>query len=193
MSILEHHIHDNAEILPEPEAPQAGESVLDHLARKRRELAGRETRQVTKLIPGWDGALAVRYRYPDGGADVIIAAVQRAQASSKPEAIRNANTDILVACCHEIVGRKPGGEWERLDPENPSPVRFTARLAGLLGIDVPDGIKSPARFICRSVFSPQAHETGVYEGDIALSTQAGALVNWLNGGEQAGDEALEGE
>jgi hypothetical protein len=182
---LPHIVSDNAGILPG--------SLLGSLHAKREELAKRGTREIRKLVPLWDGALSVVYRYPEGGTDPIIRAVERAQASGKPQAAFDANADVLIACCHTVEGRQGDEDWEPLDNADGSPVRFTRKLADLLQIDVPDNLKSPARFIVRNVFSPLAASTGVYEGDISLMTQAGQVISWLNGAEQQADEALRGE
>lgn len=192
MSFTEPQVEDHAGILPAAE-PAPDTSLLGSLQRKRDELAKRGTREERKLVPLWEGALSVVYRYPDGGVDTIIRAAERAQAAQDQGATFNASCDVLISCCHRVEGRQPGGEWEPLDAADDRPVRFTRRLAGLLQIDVPETVKSPARFILRHVFSPLAATTGEFEGDVAILKQSAQIQQWLGGAEAAADEALRGE
>lgn len=179
-----------------PEAPQGG-SALSVLQRKRAELAKRGTREKTCQVPLWEGVARVVYQYPEAGADPIIRAVERAQAATaqdkRSEAAFNANADVLIACCHDVQFRDPDGDNDWASMVTPGPIRFTKRLADAMGLDLPESLKSPARFIVRNLFSPKAADTGVYEGDISLMTQAGQVIQWLNAAEESADEALRGE
>lgn len=196
MSVTESGLaHEAATDFPDLAAePAESGSLLGSLQRKRAEIAQRGTREIRKLVPLWDGALSIVYRYPEGGSDPIVQALERARQRGKPSDVLDANCDALIACCYTVEGRRPDGEWEPLDADRPGdPLRFTQRLADLLEIDVPERLRSPARHILRHVFSPLAAATGVFDGDISLMTQGGQIVTWLSAGDQQADEELRGE
>lgn len=172
----------------------AGSSILDHLHQRRTELVAEQDAFELVEVPMWKGALAIRFEYPDGGADAILNAVVRAQQSNDSQTLFDANLSVLVACCAGVMGRQPGGEWQPLDPEDPRPLRFNERLAGLLQITVPDlKGKNPAKTICRHVFSPRAESTGKYEGDISLLRVADQVITFLSTGQASADARLVGE
>lgn len=179
------------------DAPAAGGpagSVLSHLQHTRDEIVRAETKPLTLVVPRWKGALGIRYQYPEAGSDAIVDAVERAQnAGAGHDQLLEANSDVLIACCADVVGRVPGGKWQPLDATNPAPLRITSRLANLLGIAVPDNLRSPGRYILRNVFSPKGEATGIYEGDLSLMSQSGRVITWLNDGEDRADERLSGE
>lgn len=196
MSIAEQDV----DVEPLEAAPVEADSVLDHLHARHEQLKAESTPELLREVPGWRGALAVRYRYPDVGSAPIVKAFERAQSSTDPEAVLHGNADVLVACCHEIVGRKPEGDWESLetDSDPDRPVRFNRRLAELLQLPLPPVLpgereRSPGRFIVRNVFSPRAEMTGIYDGDVSLMMQAGNVIQWLQDGAVAAAEGLMGE
>lgn len=169
-------------------------SVAAFLRSKREELSQQDVSELKLAVPGYEGALVVTYRYPEGGSDSVISAVNRAQNSKERDSVIHANADLLVACCHEIQARLPGGELEPLDPDpTQDRLRFNRRLAELLGIDVPAEVRHPARFVCRQVFSPQAAVAGVYDGDLALATQGGRVVQFLTKVDEEVSEQFVGE
>ncbi len=198
MSIAEQDVSSDV-LGPEPDG-MAGTSILDHLHERHEQLKAQSTPELLREVPAWKGALAVRYRYPEVGSAPIVKAFEQAQSSTDPEAVLHGNAAVLVACCHEIVGRRPGGDWEPLDGVgDPSrPVRFNRRLAELLQLPLPADTpgqpeRSPGRFIARNVFSPRAEATGVYDGDVSLMMQAGNVIQWLQDGATAASDGLAGE
>lgn len=194
MSTLTQPDQDHDDPQDAPEAVGAPGSVLENLRRRREQLAAEEPRAKFLAVPGYQGALVIEYRWPDGGSDALIDAVARAQGSKAREAILNANADVLVRCCHQIHGQQPGGEREPLDPD-PSrpPLKFGKRLAELLQIDLPDEIKSPARHVCRHVFSPRAAVTGIFDGDLALIQEGGRVGEWLTNVDEEASDTFVGE
>jgi hypothetical protein len=186
--------HDVAEQSPGASSDvPAGSSVLAHLHQRKQEIEQAETSFELLEVPAWEGALAIRFEYPDGGSDQIINAVVKAQQVNKKGMVLDANLDLLVACCADVVGRQPGGEWERLDPTDDRPLRFGARLAGLLQMQVPDTKGNPAKWICRNVFSPKAHLEKKYVGDVQLMAIADRVVTFLQTGRSSAGETLAGE
>lgn len=183
-----------------PEKPPAaakGPSILDELVQRREQMA-RERHELVLDIPGYRlrgvNRLAVRYRYPEVGAKGLAAMEARAVQSGIESAIVSMQIDYLVACCDEVLTRDDAGELQRLEPnEDAPPLRFGKRLAELFRIDVPDGEKAKARFVCRSLFSPQFAETGVWEGDIVLTNQSQTVQGWLQQIGAQTDEEFSGE
>lgn len=197
MSITEHHVEDHAGILPPAPQPQESGSLLSAFQRKRQEISKRGPREERKLVPQWDGALRIVYRYPEDGTDRVIRAVERATESKAKEDrsrahVFNANVDVLIACCYDIEFRDPDtGEWAPLDSERRT--RFTQKLAEHMQLELPERLKSPARFIARHVFSPKAAVDGEFDGDVGLLDQAGEVLIWLRGADERIDEDLRGE
>ena len=186
---LEHHIDDQAGILPPDAAPElpAAPSVLDGLRQRRAQLAQEGPKRLELDVPGYNGRLFVRYRYPEGGYQPVVAIYRRSQESKVRDADLLGNCDVLVMCCEAVLGRNAQGDVIDLETDQPpdslysSNLRFGKKLAGLFGIPVPDEIKSPGRFVVRHIFSPRAQDTGVYDGDLTLMTQGGQVLSWLNG------------
>lgn len=185
-------------------------SALEGLRRRRRQIATEDTPSKFLDVPDYKGALVVEYRYPEAGSEAVLDAVQRAQTAKERDALLNAQIDVLVRCCHAIYGIKPGAArvplddssrvdelretLESLDPDpTKPPLRFSPRLAELLQIQVPEEVKSPARFVCRQVFSPRAEATGVFDGDLALMTQTGQLITWLTKADEEVGQKFVGE
>lgn len=180
-----------------PSLPVDGGSILDRITARRDEIARSEPAVLDVEVPGYEGLLVVRFRYPEGGWKVISTAVERAADTRNPDGALTGNIDVLLACVHEVLGRDPAtGDLVPLDrsaqPGDP-PLRFTKELAALLKIAVPDEIKSKGRFIARHVFSPRAEATGIYDGDVALMTTGGRVISWLQGERDRVDEGLAGE
>lgn len=158
-------------------------TILDELVARRDQMA-RQRHELVLDVPGYRlrgvNRLAVRYRYPEVGAKGLAAMEARAVQSGLEAAIVNVQIDYLVACCDEVLTRDDDGELQRLDPDpDAPPLRFGKRLAELLRIEIPDEEKAKARFVCRSMFSPQFAETGVWEGDIVMTNQSQSVQGWL--------------
>jgi hypothetical protein len=178
----------------EPRVSVPDGTVAGYLRAKREEIVQRGPAELELDVPGYDGALVVTYRYPDGGSDQVVDAVTRAQNSKERDALVRANADVLVACCYDIRARVPGGELEPIDTDPTGDrSRFNKRLAALLGIDVPEEVRHPARFVCQNVFSPAAVASGVYEGDLALMNQGGEVVKFLVKADEELSELFVGE
>ena len=180
--------------MPAPERPA---TLLDEVVARRDQIA-RRRHELVLDIPGYNlrgvNRLAVRYRYPEIGAKGIAAMEARAVRSGLDDAILPMQIDILVQCCDEVLTRDDAGALQRLDPdEDGPPLKFGPRLADLFRIEIPDGEKAKARFVCRSLFSPQFPETGVWEGDFVMTDHSQAVQGWLQRIGAEVDEEFSGE
>jgi len=194
---------------PEPaeeiaETRLTGTSLLDQLRARRAALAAETSRTLDLDVPGYDGRLVARYHYPEAGYRPIVAAAQRAQQAiarkggAKGTEELDASCDVLLACCESVLGRNEAGALVDLESDREMPVdgpglKFGPKLAGLLGIEVDGGVRSPNRYVLRNVFSPRAVTTGLYEGDLALMAQSGAVVTWLQAQDAEVSEEFVGE
>jgi hypothetical protein len=183
------HEHDD-----EPVRDVSPPSILEQLRERREAMAHEEAAELVLTIPRYEGKLAVRFRYPEGGYKTIVSAIERAQASQDPDAILYGNCDALIACCAGIIGLEDGKHTE-LDPSDPRPLTFGPRLAALFGLTIPEGLKggAVARYVVRHVFSPAASTTGIFDGDVALIATAGQVVMWLQSATERTGEAFAGE
>jgi hypothetical protein len=193
---------------PEPEPPEfdgleeqpkvrGSNSLLDDLHRKRDEIAQRAAEGADVLdldVPGYGGRLFVRYEYPEGGWERLKRIQDAAQQSRHPLSELYAHTGIVRACTREVLGRTDGVE-EKLDAMLDEPLRFDARLAALLRIEIPDSIdpKERGRFIVRQVFSPEAERTGVFRGDVSVSAHAIRVAAWVETREGSANDEFVGE
>jgi hypothetical protein len=169
--------------------PEHAGSILDTARAQREQIARSKFEPIVLDVP--DGVLGLRCEYPQTGYRTLNDAAERAAASGDRDAVLNANADVILACCVEVVGRKdPGDTWESLLPGG---VSIGPRLADALGIAVSPEVKSPARFILRHVFSPRAATTGVYDGDLALLAAGDELVSQLRSGQRRTSEQFVGE
>jgi hypothetical protein len=181
---------------PQPMEPRPS-TILDELVARRDEMA-REDHELVLDIPGYRlrgvNRLAVRYRYPEGGAKALAAMESRAVQSGSDEAIVNMQIDYLVACCDEVLTRDDAGQLQRLEPnEGAPPLKFGKRLAELFRIEIPEEEKAKARHVCRRMFSPGFTETGKWEGDIVLTAQSQAVQVWLQSIHVQANEDFSGE
>jgi hypothetical protein len=172
-------------------------TILDELVARRDEMA-REKHELVLDVPGYRlrgvNRLAVRYRYPEGGAKALAAMEARAVQKGIEDAIVAMQIDYLVACCDEVLTRDDDGELQRLEPnEDAPPLKFGKRLAELFRIEIPEEEKAKARFVCRRVFSPGFAETGVWEGDIVLTGQSQDVQAWLRSIHSQTNEEFSGE
>jgi hypothetical protein len=166
-------------------------TVLDQFQARRDELANEGPREHEMIIPDYQGNLRIVCKYPAGGSDVVVAAVQRVQSKRENEATLSANLDLIVNCCDRIEARLPGEDWKSLDSHDDRPLTFGPRLAALLNVNV-EGVKSPGRLLARHLYSP-ASATGVFDGDVAAINQAGTLAQWLAKIEDETSEEFLGE
>lgn len=171
-------------------------SVLEHVKQVQRELADKEREPLVVVIPEWEGALAVQFRYPEQGATPIIRAGLR-MAGLKPERALDSALDVIVGAAWDVVGRRPAdGDWTPLDPSGER-TRIGSKLAGLLGWDVPSEVRAKGRYVARLLWSPKARlqgpSFGKYEGDLALVSAAGDVTDYLRGVQDEIQGELEGE
>lgn len=182
----------------EPDAPSG--SLLGGLVARRAEIAASVPRLILD-VPGYEGRLVARYKYPEAGARPIIDAITRAQGSSDPDAALHSNCDALIATLDTLLGRTEAGvlvdlrteQAVEVDADVDEPVRFTRATAGLFRIDVAPDVKGVARFVARNIFSPRAQAQGVYDGDVALMTQGGRVLTWLQDTTVSVGETFTGE
>jgi hypothetical protein len=179
---------------PSPPRPA---TILDELVARRDEMA-REKHELVLDVPGYRlrgvNRLAVRYRYPEGGAKALAAMEARAVQRGIEDSIVDMQIDYLVTCCDEVLTRDDDGELQRIEPDpDAPPLKFGKRLAELFRIEIPEEEKAKARFVCRRVFSPGFPETGVWEGDIVLTGQSQDVQTWLRSIHSQTNEDFSGE
>jgi hypothetical protein len=140
----------------------------------------RRTYTTIEFPPGlWAGKLAVRYRYLDEKA--IGRMLQLVNLADDPAVVLEANTDIMIAGCAEVLGRRDlDEEWGSIVPGEH--LRFEPRLAELLQLEATD-----ARGVVHALFG------GRIKGAIAIGAHATKYINWLQGEAPGVAETLEGE
>lgn len=198
----EHYADAGGATAPDAGQNGSGGSLLDEVRAMRERKLTESARQIRLVIPGYEGRLAVIYRYPETGYERVVRAVEHETRGATPNARIEAACDLLVACCASVVGRNPDTD-ETLhlltgevipDGELPeAPLRFDRNLADRLGIETPPEVKGVNRHVCRNVFSPRGMAQGIYDGDLSLISTSNVLFNWLNGAEVQVDEELLGE
>lgn len=176
-------------------------SIIDGVRAMREAKLSDDVRQLDLDIPGYEGKLAVIYRYPESGYQRAVKALERGVEEKTPLARVEAAADLLALACAAVVGRNDEGALidpvsnallgERELPENL--MRFDRKLAAAVGIDVAPDVKTVGRLVVRSLFSPRGAATGVYEGDLALISQSNVVFAWLNGAEIKADDEVLGE
>lgn len=172
-------------------APENG-SLLEAL-RAKRDTIQAEDELVLDVAP-YDNRVAIRFKFPEGGWAHLRAIGRKTEQSKDPLAELYGFARSLAAACDEILGRNEAGDLVPLDPDpDAPPLRFNARLAELLGIDVPDEVRDKTVHIVRHFYSPQAQRTGVYRGDVSLTGHAVRLAEWFDSSSTATDEAFVGE
>ncbi len=168
----------------------AGTSLQTFLRDKHQRIAETVAEPLTLTVRGWDGALGIRYEYPEEGIAPILKAGNRLQDRDKPLAQLDAALDVILAAAREIVGRQPGESWGQ--PLEGRELRFGDELADMLGIDL-EGVRAKSRHLCRHLFSPKARRTGIFDGDLVLVEHAGEVMDWLRKAKADADEGLSGE
>lgn len=177
--------------------PTATGSALDRMRKVREEVAADDEPLLIPLV-AYDNASALRFDYPEGG----MAQIRRALGVGKPqhrvkqddEAELNAMADLMATCCSGVVevhDDLPEREWPSVHPDKT--LRINRTFAEMMGIEVPTGIRKPGRYILRHLYSPHAHQTGIFRGDPVLLAD-GIMVNqWLEAGGARATESLPGE
>lgn len=182
---------DHEQDFAKTERDAAPLTVLDQFAARRDQLAHEGPKELEMVVPDYEGNLRIVFRYPEGGSDVVVAAVQRVQSNREKEASLSANLDLIVNCCARIEARLPGGKWESLDPNDERPLTFGPRLAGILNVNT-EGVKSPGRLLARHLYSPKS-AIGDFDGDVAAIKDGGDLAMWLAKAENETSERFVGE
>lgn len=149
-------------------------SHLDWLRARRTALTGDRTTDMD--VPGYHGRLVVRY------APVpwkVVAKMQALTDRPDPDGARllNANCDVLIAACREVLYRDDDGELASVDPTGDTR-GFDPRLAELLGIEA-----DTAREVVR----------GVFPSYTALAIQAGEVFDWTQTADEEADDVIVGE
>jgi hypothetical protein len=138
-----------------------------------------ERKSVVLELPGFDGKLAARYHYLDERS--LKRVLRLIQQSDDPGAILQANTDLLIGGCEEILARRTDEEeWGPLvDGEV---IRYDERLGELLGFKT-----SSAREVVWALFH------GRIRGALAIGAHSQRYVEWLQGQASEVAEDLTGE
>jgi hypothetical protein len=149
------------------------DNLLTTLRSRRQEIG--EAKSVDLEVPGYDGALVIRYGKVDW--DELRRIAGKAQKSKSPRRELNAQADTLVAACQEVLIRV-GEELLPITEAFPEadtgePVRFDDRLAKALEFEAPN-----ARAV---VF-------GTYNNDLAVTLAHNDLTEWMRNSNQEEDE-----
>jgi hypothetical protein len=170
----------DAGIAPDPHAGNgeaAPGSVLAGLREQHRRIAARTSTIIE--LPFWQGKLATRYHYLD--ERVLGRMLSMVTGATDPMVALEANTDLLIGGCDEVLARRDQGEpWgpvvegERL--------RYDRRLAELLQLDA-----STARETVHALFG------GRIQGAMAIGKHAANYIEWLQGETPGVVESLQGE
>jgi hypothetical protein len=147
-------------------------SLLDNLRKARKEIG--TDKYLDLEIPGYNGELVARYHRLDW--DVLRAIARKAEKSKNPRKELNAQCDVLIAACEQILIRHQGV----LKPLNVAfpelgeePVRYDNRLTKALDFEAPN-----AR---GAVF-------GTFSNDLAVTYQHNELSSWMGESSQDEDE-----
>lgn len=167
---------------PAPAREHNGEAPTSLIAdlREQHRRIRRRKHTVIELPYGlWAGKLAVRYRLlDDDGLGKMLRAVQTAEG----EQLLEANADILISACVEVLARRDTDQpWGPLvDDEH---LRFEPRLAELLELGGADS----ARQVLYALYG------GRTEGALAINDQAASYIAWAQGKTPEVVSELEGE
>lgn len=139
-----------------PAAPPAGRSLIDRI-RERHE---RRDPTLDLAIPRWGGDVVVRFgRLP----------IKAVTASARRKAPAQANAELLVAACREILVRDEDGDLQPAASADDidAPVRFDGRLADL--------------FDLRGAETPRAIALAMYADTVAVGAHAKRVFDWQTG------------
>lgn len=169
-----------------------GGSLLDVLRAKRDEVATDD--ELKLYVKPYDDRVVLRCQFPEGGWERLRKIGRKAEGSRDPLSELYSFARSIAACTTEILGVGEDGTLSPIDPDPEGPpLRFTPRLAGLLGFAVPEEVQDPTVHIVRHFYSPQAERTGIYRGDVALTADAVRLAEFLESSSQDADRAFVGE
>jgi hypothetical protein len=162
-------------------APDRYDSIRDQLRARRAEL--REQKTLDLKVPGYDGALAVRYKLlKDDETKKLGKRVLEASRQQDEEKAKSVTADFLIKACQCILVRNADDALEPLVGDDDQQVCFDQRLAEFLGFEA-DG----AREVVYGTFSPDGtHPT-------ATIVHFDGLNRWYSGQEEEINQALLGE
>ena len=154
-------------------------SLIAELRAQHRRLEQRKTTVIEFPYGLWAGKLAVRYRLLDERALTrMLKAVQTAEG----EALLEANADILIGGCDEVIARRDTDEpWGPIVPGEH--FKFDRRLADALQL----GPGDTARQVLYGLYG------GRIEGALAINDQAAAYIAWAQGKTPEVVSELQGE
>ena len=131
-------------------------------------------------VPGYNGCLVLRLG--PLGASFISKLRQRAEKSRSPDVDLNANLDVLIAGCREVLGRTArDAELEPLDEEN-DPTRIDDHLAELLQLGT-----TTARGSLLALWDK------ANAPEIAIGLAAGEYIEWSGETQADADEEFMGK
>lgn len=153
------------------------ESALERIRRRRDELAGE--RHHDAELPGYGGAVVLRF-----GAiawEQIQEIGARAQKDKGERRLLNAQADLLITACREVLVRV-GDDLAPID--EPGPVRFDQQLASALGLEPQE---RTARAVLFEAFAL------ANAPDVAIAAMSAELQQWMGESDGEIDQALLGE
>ena len=160
-----------------PTAASEGGSVLDALRARREQLAEDHTLNIA--VPGYEELLFVQLTViPSRQLQTIR---DRAERSNSPDAETNANADLLINGCQDILARANADD-DLAPIDDREATTIGKRLAELLKLD-----DSSARATLVDLFRAAPSP------DLAIGVAAGEYVQWMRSGNQEIDETLLGE
>lgn len=167
-----------------------GGSFLAELRAMRERMVEEAAPRLELEVPNNAGRIWAVYQFPPEGYQKVTAAMEGSRRGKDPDALLNNASDLLLACCASIVGRRAGRRVDLLtdrflgDELPDPPLRINRQLGEALQIELPSDVSHVNRYILRHLFSPRAQATGEYAGDMAIIDQADDVLAWLSGRDQ---------
>jgi hypothetical protein len=165
-------------------APQGRvQSVRDRLKQKREDI-GAQT-EITMEIPGYDGELQGEFKRMRWEAMADVA--DRAEKSKAKRGRLNGQADVIATACAQLIVREelPGGEIKDTplnemfpDEFGDAPVRFDARLADWLGLEL-EGTPTARKVVF-----------AVFNNDLAVTAMHNELGEWMQSSKSEEDETF---
>lgn len=153
-------------------------SFLERVRARRAEQ--RAERHIDIDLPGYGGDVVLRFGPVSW--EVVQQVADRAQKGKDPRRMLNAQADLLIAACREVLVRVDGEVGPIVEGET---VRFDAQLGAALGIPADDA--RTARSVLFEAFSL------ANAPDIAVAGVAVELQQWMGETDAEIDQALLGE
>ena len=159
---------------------KGGSSLLDALRARRAEVA--EDHLYEMEVPGYDGCIVLLLE-PLRGQELSML-VRRAEASKSPDKEFNANADMLIRACRQVVGRETrADELRTIHPDEVTPVGLDQTLAELFGIEDATNARALLLALWDKVPSPE----------ISIGLMAADYVQWCSEANREDTEAFVGE